>query len=319
MGNSRYGGNNMGLKDKLKSNYYVNTLYYFFRFVLPNKIFGSSFWDKYITRLHFKRVFGKNLNLINPQTLNEKIQWLKLNSHKDFHTILADKYRARKWLSDKFGEEYLVPLLFQTENWKDIGPEIIPDNTPCIVKSNGGSGDYYIIKDKTKVNWPELKNKCRIWLANNYYYITQEWQYKNIKKCIIVEKLLQTSDNHIPNDYKLHFINGKLEFIYCSIDRETNNKRNIYDVNWKPLNFTWVEKSKDVSNLRGPEIQPPTTLNTMIEIGSEIAKLFPYVRVDFYDVDGKLYYGEVTLYHGGGYDVFRPDCFDLEYGKKLIL
>ena len=165
----------------------------------------------------------------------------------------------------------------------------------------------------------KVRFMCRCWLGTNFYLQTQEWQYKDTERTIVIEKLLTGSNGHIPNDYKLHFINGELAFIYCSVDREGSNKRNIYDANWKPLNFFWVEGCKDVSNLRGEEITPPESLPKMIEIGKNIAEMFDYVRVDFYDIEGKLYFGEVTFHHGSGHDVFTPVEYDEYFGKQLIL
>lgn len=301
------------IKKKLrKSDIFMKCWYRFC--ILTSKLIG----DKNLCKIKYRLSFGKKLNLSNPQTLNEKIQWLKIYSHEDLHTIVADKYAARKWLSDRFGEEYLVPLLFYTDDWKEITAENIP-NEACIVKANNGNGDFVIIKDKKNVNWEELRKKAKYWLSSCHYYRSQEWQYKNMKPYIIVEKLLQTKDGKIPNDYKLHFINGKLEFVYCSVDREGHNYRNIYDADWKPLYFTWVSKYDYREDLRGPEIEAPASYSKMVEIGTEIAKLFKYVRVDFYDVDGKLYYGEVTLHHGSGFDHFVPEEYDLIYGKKLKL
>jgi len=123
----------------------------------------------------------------------------------------------------------------------------------------------------------------------------------------------------LPNDYKLNYFNGKLEFVYCSVDREGGNHRNIYTPDWKPLPFSWVNAEDHRSDLIGPIIKKPASFDRMVEIGNEIAKKFDLVRVDFYDVDGKLYYGEITLHHGGGFDTFKPKKFDLIYGKKLKL
>ncbi len=270
------------------------------------------------TARKFKEAFGRDLNLDNPTTLNEKLQWLKMNVHMDIQTVLADKYGARKYIADHFGEEYLVPLLYETTNWRDIKMDIIPDE-PCIIKPNHGTGKYMIIRNKQDVDIIDLRAKCINWLAADFYRVTQEWQYKNIKRRIIIEKLLQTKDGSIPNDYKLNYFNGNLEFIYCSVGRESENKRNVYDADWNPIYFSWVEPYKDASNIRGKEIPAPPTLGKMKEIGSEIAKMFSYVRVDFYDVDGKLYVGEITFHHGGGFDVFVPEKYDLYYGNKLRL
>lgn len=284
---------------------------------IKNK-FSKQLSDEQMTALRFKHVFGREINLQNPTTLNEKIQWLKLHVRKDIQTVMADKYGARDYIRTHFGEEYLVPLLFETSDWRDITLDNIPDE-PCIVKPNHGTGAYVIIRDKNRVDINALQLKCLEWLNTDFYKITQEWQYKNIKRRIIIEKLLQTKDGTIPNDYKLNYINGKLEFIYCSVGRESENKRNVYDANWNPLLFSWVEPYKDVTDIRGKEIPAPPTLPKMMEIGEEIAKEFAYVRVDFYDVDGKLYIGEITFHHGGGFDVFVPDEYDLYYGEKLIL
>ncbi|MCM1150505.1 MAG: hypothetical protein NC209_00260 [Alistipes sp.] len=241
---------------------------------------------------------------------------MKLNDRKDFYTICADKYAVRDYLSGVFGAEYLIPLVYQTDDWRDITPEHITCY-PCIVKANHTSGDYVILRSPDNIDWKELRLKCKWWLKKDYYAVSQEWQYKNIKRRIVVEKLLQTETGRIPNDYKLHYINGELQFVYVSIDREGANKRNIYDENWMPLDFTWVEKGS--SDVRGAEIEAPATFETMKAIGSEVARNFKYVRVDFYDVDGKLYFGEITLYHGSGFDVFTPSRYDLKYGELLDL
>lgn len=272
--------------------------------------------DVYVTKRKYKAIHGKKIDLKKPRTLNEKIIWLKLFDHKPIHTLLADKYTVRKYIAEKFGEKYLIPLVFNTTNWKEIELDVIP-NYPCIIKASHTSGDYQIIKDKSKVNIKKLRFMCRAWLGRNYYFNSQEWQYKNSTRRIIIEKLLTTKDGYIPNDYKLHYFNGNLEFVYCSVGRETVNKRNIYDANWNPLYFSWVEHYKNTSDIRGEEIEAPKSFEEMKRIGSEIAKEFKYVRVDFYDVDGKLYIGEITFHHGGGFDIFTPDSYDLYYGEKL--
>lgn len=275
--------------------------------------------DRETTIRKYKKIYGKTPQLDNPQSLNEKILWLKLNDRTPLHTLCADKYTVRSYLKDKFGEEYLIPLLYETDDYKKINYQTIPD-TPCIIKATHSQGDMLIVRNKKDVDLKKLQYQMKIWLKRNLYDETQEWQYKNCKPRIIIEKLLLDKDGHIPNDYKLHFINGKLEFVYCSVGRETTNKRNIYDSNWNPLYFSWVEPYKDAANIRGEEIPAPDSFETMKRIGEEIAKDFPYyVRVDFYDVDGVLYFGEVTFHHGSGFDVFVPSHYDMEYGAKMKL
>lgn len=304
----------MGIKKHLKNNYYIYKLYDRLRFVLPNKIFGAKY-DRHEIRKKYIKAFGREPSLDNPQTLNEKIQWLKLNVHDDFHTVVADKYRVREYLK-QFGEDALIPLLYHTDNWRDIKPENIPE-VPCIVKYNAGCGCYAIIRDKKNIDYKTLKKKCRLWFSTNLYYRSQEWQYKNIKPCIIVEKLLLDKHGRIPNDYKLHYINGELQFIYCSIDREGENYRSIYSPDWHRMNIEWLPLTSHKGSLEGKDISAPPTLDRMKAVGREIAKNFKYVRVDFYDVDGQMYYGEITLHHGSGFDTFEPEKYDWEYGKIL--
>lgn len=277
------------------------------------------FSAEYISKKLYKSVFGKNPDLKNPQTLNEKIQWLKLNVKRDFTTQLVDKYAVREYFAKNFGEEYLIPLMFETTNYRDIKLENMPD-CPCIVKANHNSGSYQIIRDKYKVDYSKLRLKCWYWLSYNYYRAGKEWQYKNINpRRIIVEKLLMTKDGKIPNDYKLHYINGELQFVYVSYDREGVNDRCIYDENWNRLPFVWVPASTYKPTMNTSDVSCPSSFEKMKEFGSIIAKDFKYVRVDFYDVDGKLYFGEITLHHGGGTDKFFPEKYDLIYGEKLKL
>jgi hypothetical protein len=273
--------------------------------------------EVYLKNMFLKRQ-GYKLNLNNPKTLNEKIQWLKINYREEFHTQLADKYAIREYIRDNFGEKYLIPLVFETTDYNKIKPENLPDY-PIIIKANHDSGSYKIIKDKSKIDWKKFRVDCRWWLSKNYYWFDREWQYKNIKPRIIVEKLLITKNGIIPFDYKINVINGKVEFIYVSVDRENSNKRNIYSRNWEPLYFTWANKDKKINELRGEEIEKPNTMDEMIKIAEKIGSLFPYVRVDFYDVDGKIYFGEVTQHHGGGFDQIKPIEWDYKYGEMVDL
>lgn len=283
-------------------------------FFFKNRRFTDQ---KYITFL-FEKYQDYKLNLANPKTLNEKLQWLKINDRKEYYSTFADKLGVREYLSKTFGENYLIPMVFSTPDYRELTPINLPDY-PVVIKTNHGFGNSTFIRDKSKINWIKIRADFRKWLKTNYYYFEREWQYKNISPLIVVEKMLLDSSGHIPNDYKLNFIEGKLEFIYVSVDREGINKRNIYDPDWNPMFFTWARKGKEISNIRGPEINPPKSLSKMIEFGSVISKLFKYVRVDFYDVDGELFFGEITQCHGGGFDQLLPYEYDLLFGSKIIL
>lgn len=279
----------------------------------------KRFTDEQEINLSYHHIFGEYPNLLNPKRLNEKIQWLKLNDRDPSYSMYADKYAVRQFIKTNFGEEFLIPLLYETTNYRTITMDTIPD-VPCIIKANHDSGHYMIVRDKNTIDIKKLREDCRYWLHLNHYEVSREWQYNNIKpRRIIIEKLLQTKEGKLPNDYKFHYINGELQFIYVSYDREGINDRCMYDENWNHLPFIWIPKNSWTSKKNTTEVPRPESLDMMKEFGSKVAKLFKYVRVDFYDVDGKLYFGEITLHHGSGFDRFFPDEYDFVYGEKLSL
>lgn len=272
-----------------------------------------------VVKRDFKRHFGYKLNLKNPQTLNEKLNWMKLYDRERWYSFYADKFLARDYFIREFGEEHVIPLLFETKNVSELLPENISE-FPCIVKANHSCGQWVIIRNPQDVNWHKLRRDARFWITENWYNCGKEYQYKFIERRIIVEKLLQTKEGKIPNDYKLHFINGEIAFIYVSVDREGGNYRCIYDKDWNKLPFVWIESWKYKEGLNAVDLPRPDTLDKMIEMGTKIAKRFPrYIRVDYYDCDGRIYFGEITFHHGGAYDQFFPKEYDLVYGKKLTL
>ena len=312
----------MELSEKLRNNYWKSDLHYYACRLIYELWLTKNyrrFSAETITRRRFKQIFGRELNLQAPTTLNEKIQWLKLNERHDYYPICADKYGMKQWVTDLLGtDEYNVPVVCHTANWRDISPKTITE-FPCIVKPNHSSHDFIILRSAGEVNWPQLRRRCRFWLKRDYYMESQEWQYRDIPRQIVVEKLLVTKDGKIPNDYKLNYLNGNLEYIYVSYDREGVNARCVFDNDWKVLPFYWGNSKQEEYIPCPVEIPAPKSLAKMKEIGQKIAKYFKYVRVDFYDVDGRLYIGEITLHHGGGFDRFRPKEFDAIYGAKLDL
>ncbi len=303
------------LKQMIKNSYWIRRLYFYLKWELPTKLFGDYFMIK---RKFFKK-FGFYPNLKNPQTMAEKIQWMKLYDRKDFNTFVADKLLVRDFYKEKFGEKYVVPLLCIYQSWRDISLESLP-NEPFIIKANTGSGTWKIVRNKSEIDIRLLKRECRLWTSCNHYYTTQEWQYKNIKPCLIVEKLLVDKNGKIPRDYKLHYINGKLQFIYCVIDREDDAYRAIFSPQWELLPFQWVSV-KNHKPLRLQCNEPkPINFDKMVEFGNEIAKEFKYyVRVDFYEIEGNLYFSEITMHHGSGMNRFYPPEAEKEYSEKICI
>lgn len=278
-------------------------VYEYFRFALVSE-------KKFIYK-EFEKNIGFKPNLENPQTFNEKLQWLKLNDRTPLHTICSDKYKVRDYVKAKIGEEYLIPLVFETKNPRDIVPENLPDY-PVIIKTNHDSSGGIIVRDKSKHNWINVQNTLRKFLNINYYYRYKEWQYNNIERRIVVEKLLMDKSGDIPFDYKLHFFNGKLEFTQVDIDRQKGHRRNLYDANWNLLGVQWVYKT-------GSDVVRPKLFDKMIELGEIFAQDFCYLRVDFYHVNDKIYFGELTFHAESGIGAFTPKHYDEDFGKLLKL
>lgn len=262
---------------------------------------------------------GKPLNLSKPRTLNEKINWLKLYDRTPLHTQCADKYTVRKYVTDQIGESYLVPLYFYTKNPKEIVPANIKQ-LPCIIKTNHDSGGGIFVYKIENIDWLVIQEKLTSRLKKNYYTISREWQYKNIEPLIIVEQLLQDQDGNIPDDYKLHCFNGSVRMIQVDMGRGTDDHfRNWYNTQWGREPYKWSSpkgfgKFTDPSN---KEIPKPDTLEKMLRLSEILSKPFDYVRVDWYDVNAKLYFGELTFHHDGGTKPILPEKWDFKLGEEL--
>lgn len=281
----------------------INPLLRFRNLIIP---------QRFLLKTRFKRTLGYRLNLTSPATLNEKIQWLKLNDHTRLHTICADKFEVRGFIKERIGEEYLIPLIYNTTNPSDIVEEVIPDY-PVIIKTNHDSAGGIVIRDKAKTNWLDVQKKLQKRLASNYSLFGKgEWQYTNIPARIIIEKLLLDIDGQIPKDFKMHCFNGKLAFTQVDIDRHTDHKRNLYDRAWNFIPCKWAHEN-------GPHIPKPDVYDKMIELAESLANVFIYVRVDFYVISPRIYFGEMTFHSGSGNEKFSPQEFDLKLGKKLKL
>tara|TARA_R110000764_G_scaffold28677_2_gene67532 strand:+ start:9197 stop:10168 length:972 start_codon:yes stop_codon:yes gene_type:complete len=277
--------------------------------------------DEHILKKKYYKRFRKKLNLRNPRTLNQKILWLKLNDRTPAHTQWADKLRVRELVKLEIGESYLVPLLYTTKDVKNIVEKNLPDE-PCIIKTNHDSGGGIFVTNKKGLDYKSIQRKLKRRLKINYYQKSKEWQYKNITPCIVVEKLLVTKNGQIPNDYKLHCFNGKVRMIQVDMGRGTSNHyRNWYNTDWQREPYKW-SSPKGPGKYTDPSIDDvprPETLEKMISLSERISSHFDYVRVDWYDVDGKLYFGEVTFHHDGGTKPILPEQWDLILGNELIL
>lgn len=272
-------------------------------YLLPEKLFLKY---KYFVR------FGKKLNLERPITFNEKMQWLKLNERTPLHTICADKYAVREYIKNTVGEEYLIPLLYHTQNVEDIRPDNLPD-TPFIIKTNHDSAGSIVVKDKTNADWKKIRKRLKRKMSRNFYYAHKEWQYKHIKPAIIAEKLLLDKNGDIP-EFILHCFNGKVQLIGVRIEKDC--RIIYYDLNWKKLPFLWTSQKDKIHKIINNK---PAVIDEMVYIAEKLVSPFSYARVDFYAIDEKIYCGEITFHHIAGFNPLVDEAMDVKLGKMIRL
>ncbi|MFR2300305.1 MAG: ATP-grasp fold amidoligase family protein [Clostridium paraputrificum] len=274
--------------------------------VLAFDIFGPKFMSK----VYFRIVLKQKLNLKEPKTFNEKIQWYKLNTcHQDERIIIcSDKLRVREYLDKKGLLEYQVPLLGDWESTDQIEWDKLPQR--FVIKCNHGCAYNIICKDKSEIDLSKVERKLTRWLNESFGKFNAEIHYDKIKPCILCEEYLD-NDGLPLVDYKIHCFNGVPKFILICSEREGNKSNyNYYDLNWDRL---------DYSTTLTKDFKKPDTFSKMLEISKIIAEDFPFVRVDFYDIKGKLMIGELTFVPAGGLDDTLPKKADLEIGNMLNL
>lgn len=269
--------------------------------------------DKTLVKLKYKASTGKKLNLDNPLAYNEKLQWLKLYDRKPEYAMLVDKVEVRKHISATIGEEYLVPLLGIYDTYNEIDFDGLPNQ--FVLKPNHTSGDIYICQDKSIIDYKAVEKLVRKWLKKEYYWISREWPYKNVKPKIICEQYI-TENNKSPDDYKVLCFNGKAKLVEMHLDRFTNHLQDIYDTEWNRTEIIWgFEQSERPSSI----LQKPEKLEEMIELSEKLAAHLYQGRIDWYIVQGKLFFGEITFFDGAGFMPFENDEDDLLLGSWLEL
>ncbi|MGE9952377.1 ATP-grasp fold amidoligase family protein [Clostridium perfringens] len=265
--------------------------------------------EQYVKNLYYS-YFDKNLNLENPKTFNEKINWMKLNYKNEKATICADKYEVRKYLEDRGYKWLLNDLIGVYENVDEIDVDKLPNR--FVLKATHGSGWNLIVKNKNNIKWNPWKLIMKSWLKQNFYYYGREWVYKNMKPRIICEKYLEDRNGELL-DYKVYCFNGEPKFIQVDVDRFGNHTGNYYDINWNDMPFQYDDENS------GRIIDKPKNLKEILDISRDLSKEFPHVRVDFYEVNGNLYFGELTFFTASGTAKFNPEKYDEIVGSWLKL
>lgn len=271
--------------------------------------------DKWWTSVVWKEEMGYELDWNHPCTFNEKLQWLKIHDHNPLYTRLVDKIEVKKWVAERIGEEYIIPTLAVWERAEDIDITNLPDK--FVLKCNHDSGSTVICYDNGRFDLEEAKRKLGRALRCNYYNDSREWPYKHVTPKILAEQYIEPSTGVDLPDYKFFVFDGKARYLFVATDRQSETeetKFDFFDIKFNHLNIT-----NGHSNSL-PVIPPkPCNYDLMVELAEKLCAEIPHVRCDFYEVDGKVYFGEMTFYHWSGFVPFNPHSFDVQMGELLKL
>lgn len=269
--------------------------------------------DSLYLRLFFYKRFGRKLDLNNPQTLNEKLQWLKLYNRKDIYTKMVDKVLVKDYARAIIGDQYIIKTLGVWDHFDQIDFDKLPDK--FVLKCNHDSGNYIICTDKSKLDKKRAKEILEKALRTNFFYTGREWPYKNVKHKILAEEFIG-KDDQVPEDYKIMCINGVADNMMVCTDRQSGlTKYYYFDREWKLIKCNkWADLvPADFT------VNKPKNFDKMIEIAEKLSQDIPLTRIDLYDVDGKLYLGEITFFPNSGFDTNLYYDEDLLLGQKLDL
>ena len=282
--------------------------------ILANRGFYAYLDDKKYLERMFKVQLGKNLNFENPVTFNEKIQWLKINNRESEYTIMVDKYKVREYISETIGEQYLIPLLGVWDSPDEINFDILPDEFVLKCNHNSGLG-MCICKNKSTLNIEKVKQDLSNGLNENYYLLYREWPYKNVEKKIIAEKYMSDQGKEL-QDYKIHCFNGIPKIILVCRDRfsDTGLTEDFFDIEWNHLNISRENCKHSVDKIKAPK-----NLKLMLRLARILSENIPFVRIDFYEINGKVYFGEITFFPASGLKKFIPEKWDIDLGNEIQL
>lgn len=296
-------------------------------FLLLNSRISRFLTDRLYLKMRFRASMGRKLNINNPQTFNEKLQWMKLYNRNPDYTRMVDKYEVKKYVSNIIGEEYVIPTLGIWDSFDEIDFNSLPDS--FVLKCTHDSGGLVICKNKSNLDLNVARKKISESLSRNYYYHGREWPYKNVKPRIIAEKYMTdmngtccNNDNDFGRnvceelkDYKFYCFNGIVKLVMLNSDRFSTEptKADYFDKNFKHLDLKWgYENAKTL-----PE--KPEQFERMCAIAEKLSKNIPHVRVDMYLSENKIYFGELTFYDGSGFDKIEPIEWDYRIGEWVDL
>lgn len=283
--------------------------YAFLRLVTGNHFEWMS--DEDFLKMLFQVHMDRKLDLDNPKTFNEKLQWLKIHDRKPEYITMVDKYAAKKYVADIIGEEYIIPTLGKWDKFDDIDFNALPNQ--FVLKCNHDSGSIVIVRDKSKFDKVAAKKKIERGLKRNPYWYAREWPYKDVKPCIIAEKYMEDSATKELRDYKFYTFDGVVRYLMIVSGRGHDTRADYFDENFNKQNFKWGYLPADVTPAR------PACFEKMKSLAEQLSRNIPHVRVDFYECDDRLYFGELTFYDAAGFAKFDPAEWDEKLGKLITI
>ena len=270
--------------------------------------------DEQYLKKKFKIMMGYELNLACPKTFNEKLQWLKLHNRRPEYTMMVDKYKVREYIADKLGEEYLIPLLGVWDDPDEIDFDKLPNQFVLKCNHNSGLG-MCICKDKSKLDISAVKKGLRKGLEQDYFLPGREWPYKNVPRKIICEKYMKMEGCSELTDYKYMCFNGKVKCVFVCSERFSADglKITIFDRNWSalPVKRDYLKSDKN--------IPMPKFHHKMMELAEVLSEGIPFIRVDFYEINNHIYFGELTFFPASGFEKFTPEEWDYKLGEWISL
>ena len=260
----------------------------------------------------YKARFKKELNLDNPQTFSEKMQWLKIHDKKDFYGILVDKYKVKQYVSKIIGSEHIIPTLGVFDSFGQIDFATLPEQ--FVIKCTHDSGGMAICHDKKTFDIKKAKRRISKYLKRDFYYLYREWPYKAAEHKIIIEKYMENNSGEGLIDYKFYCFNGKPRFLYISKGLENHSTARI-----SFLNLDWTFAPYERSDFKTFDKLPPkpTCFDEMVMIAKKLSQGFAFIRVDLYQIDDVVYFSELTFFPCAGYMPLKNDKHDFELGNML--
>ena len=272
---------------------------------IGEKSFFKLLSDENFLKIIFYHRMGKKLNLVQPRTYSEKLQWLKLYDRNPLYSKLVDKYEVKEYVGNIIGEHYIIKTLGVWDSFDDIDFSVLPSK--FVLKCTHDSGGLFICKDKKNMNIKQARKKINKCLHNDYYMKSREWPYKNVKPRIIAEEYMEDSCTKELRDYKFFCFSGEVKALFIATGRQNKNEEtafDFFDSNYNHLDFTNGHPNAKVMPKK------PKCFEEMKILATKLSKGIPHVRVDFYEVDGQVYFGEMTFFHWSGMTPFKPEKWD---------